>query len=193
VQLEIAALIGLVLYTCETRRTNNLTKKAVANAQENFVKDQAPYMWTTPQQPTITINEPFRWDIHYSNYGRSPALNVRRCVRAAYGPKGFAFLASMKEPSLDDKECADAQRMPFASVSVTPPGFPGYSTSQATDPLTQHDIDSITNTEAGAYVWGIIGYEDASGHSYESVFCSFRFKSGAIGDCPKYNYIRQTK
>jgi hypothetical protein len=29
VQLEIAALIGLALYTCETRRTNELTEKAV--------------------------------------------------------------------------------------------------------------------------------------------------------------------
>jgi hypothetical protein len=191
--VEKLTLVVVAVYAGVTIWQASLTRTAIADAREHFVKDQAPYIWVTPQPPVVNLNEQFRWDVHYSNYGRSPALNVRRCVNAAYGARGFSYLSTLPQPSFSAKECTDAQDSPVASVSVVPPGFPSFSTSLSKDRLTQTDIDTIKATEAGAFVWGIIAYDDSSGHSYEAIFCSFRFISGAISDCPKYNFIRQTK
>lgn len=191
--VEILTLAAVVVYAGVTIWQAWLTRTAITDARENFVKDQAPYIWVTPQPPVMKLDEPFRWDVHYSNYGRSPALNVRRCIVSTYGPSGFSYLDTLAPPSMNSQACRDAQGTRVASVSVAPPGFPGYSTALGTIPLKQSDIDAIAATEAGAILWGIVAYDDRSGHSYEAVFCSFRFKSGAISDCPKYNYINQTR
>ena len=45
--LELLALIGLGFYSCETRRTNNLTQTALDNSKSQFTTEQRPYVWLT--------------------------------------------------------------------------------------------------------------------------------------------------
>jgi len=42
--IELGAFVFLVLYTCETRRTNTLTKTALKNSKDQFRADQRPYV-----------------------------------------------------------------------------------------------------------------------------------------------------
>ena len=184
--VEKLTLLAVVLYAGVTLWQALLTRTAIQDARDHFVKDQAPYIWVTPQPPVINLNEQLRWDVHYSNYGRSPAFNVKSCLQAAYGTDGPSYLKTLPEPS-STMECKGTS----GSTGVLPPGFPSFSSTTGEDRLTQTDIDDIKATDAGAVVWGIIGYDDSSGHSYKTTFCSFRFSSGAISNCPKYNYIRQ--
>lgn len=179
--IELLTLIGLILYVNETRRTNDLTQTALTNAQQNFIKDQAPVITTTPDPPMIEAGKPLRWDIRYTNYGRSPALYVHTCIRAAYGP----FPGSVPTPKTG--ECD--QTPSFRSTAVLPQGVTEYSTSLGDKPLTEDDVKIIKSHDGGAVVTGFISYSDVSGHSYESVFCSYRLQSGALLNCDRSNFI----
>jgi hypothetical protein len=180
----------ILLYTAFAGWQVSLTNTAINDARENFSKDHAPYMWVTPQIPVLNPNEPFRWDIQYSNYGRSPALELHSCARAAYGPMGLSALDAVKLPIIDSPECKDQRGH---STSVNPPGYSGYTTALGQAPLQKSDIETIKSVDGGALVLGVIEYTDATGHAYESVFCSYRLITGAIMNCEKYNYIKQTR
>lgn len=185
----------LFIYAGLTSTQACLTKIAVDDARENFVKDQAPVIWVKPKPPEIKVNEPLRWDVIYSDYGRSPALNVKTCITAAYVPSytkdAFSYLSSLPPPSIND--CKTKQRVVPAGIDVVPPGFENFSTALGLIPLTQNVFDVVTSTEGGVFIHGMITYDDVSGHSYETVFCNYRFTSGAIGVCDKYNTYKRTK
>ncbi len=189
--MEVLALLGLFFYSCETRRTNNLTQIAIGNAEENFIKDHAPSVWVTPQPPMLNLNENFRWDVQYANYGRSPALELHSCATAAYGPVGLSTLVTINLPDINGRECKPRWRS--STVLPPSPGFIGYTSAVGEKPLSQSDIDTIKSIDGGAVVLGIIEYSDATGHTYDTVFCSYRLQAGALMNCEKYNYIRQTK
>lgn len=136
----------------------------VRDARAAFVKDQRPYVWVTPQVPTIKLGEPIRWDVHYSNYGRSPALNFHSCIQAAYG---IAGLDGVRFPSMEDSQCSQKA---FRSESVVPPGFPAYSTSLGDKPLSEKDVSDIEAYDGGALIVGVLQYDDSRDIPMKPVF-----------------------
>jgi hypothetical protein len=154
------------------------------DARDNFARDQQPIIWVTPKTPTFSVNQMLEWNIEYSNYGRSPALNFRTCIRATLGSEA---LNRAKMPTGAD--CANAR----TSVSVVPPTYPGFATATSDGVLTQADVNAIEQFSGGLVVLGHFEYDDASGHSYVSSFCEYRLKSGALAHCPKYNDYKRTK
>jgi hypothetical protein len=178
-----AAVLGVYVFQLIAMRDS------IEQTQRNFESDQAPVVWTTPQPPEIEIGKKLKWNILYSNYGRSPAREVRTCGLLAMGPLGLAALQTLPEPSVD--RCRNE---PFHSVSVLPQGYsPNFVTALSPAPLKEDDADIIKSTDGGAIVYGVISYEDAVGHSYESTFCSYRLITGALMNCEKYNTIKQIK
>jgi hypothetical protein len=184
----IAVVVGaavLIVYAFQLRAMRD----AIEQTQRNFESDQAPVVWVTPQPPVVEVGKRLTWNIPFANYGRSPARNVRHCARLAMGPMGLNALQSLPTPSADF-----CDNQPFRSVSVIPQGAPGnYVSGLSPDPLKPEDVEIITKLDGGAIVYGVISYEDAVGHGYESTFCYYRLITGAIMSCEKYNSIQQTK
>jgi hypothetical protein len=163
------------------------TRDALDLTRENFIKDQQPYMWPTLQNPAMEADKPVFWNISYSNYGRSPAHNMKMCVDVAWG-KGAAL--NMHPHTIE--ECEKVTGV-LSYETVVPPGYAGYTTATTIVPVDKTIIGVIKSHDGALAIIGTMIYDDASGHSYETTFCKFLFASGAIGACQKYNYIKQLK
>jgi hypothetical protein len=79
-------------------------------------------------------------------------------------------------------------------VGVLPQGYPpDYVSALSEEPLKQDEVSTMKSVDGGAIAYGVISYEDAAGHSYESTFCYYRLVTGAMMNCEKYNTIKQIK
>lgn len=164
------------------------SQDALSVTRDNFVKDQQPYIWVTPQAPKLEEGRPVRWDIRYSNYGRSPAYHVQLCTSMTLGINAVSNLLP-----LSMTQCGEAAKAQGEVVtdSVFPPGYQQYTTVASHVAVDQSAIDVLKSHDGAVVVRGIFVYQDAFGHSYESTFCRFVFATAAVASCPKYNYIRQ--
>jgi len=188
-RLEIAALVGLGIYCILTFWQGYLTHEILRQTQRNFERDQAPVIWTSPQEPKIEVGKRLEWTIPFANYGRSPARHMQHCALLVIGPGGVDRLPNLAPPSA---AACSGQR--YRSDSVLPQGFPpDYVSGLSPDPLTAEQVAVINNTDGGLMVYGVISYDDSSGHSYESTFCYYHLITGATMHCEKYNDIREVK
>src|SRR6478736_2743242 len=137
----------------------DLTRQAFTESQNNFTKDQAPVILAEPQRPEITAGRPLFWNVVISNFGRSTALNVRICMQIAHGQK----IELDKIPVPTVQECDKTVK----SSLVLPQGHKEYSTAFGPFRLDRDDVKLIKSTDYGAYVIGLVYYDDMSGHSYE--------------------------
>jgi hypothetical protein len=181
-------ILVAVIYIFQLRAMQKqiaLTEAAISNAQENFRIDESPVMWATPQKPIVEADHPILWDVRFTNYGKSSARNVRFCAAISFGVK----LSDIPVPTRAQCEARPSPK----TVTVFPQGYSQFTTIFSSVPVSKEGVDKINSTDAGAIVMGAIYYDDAFGHSYESMFCSARLTTGAVMSCDKYNDIKQTK
>ena len=159
------------------------------DVRDNFIKDQRPYVWVTPSTPTFKDQETIKWDFNYSNYGRSPAFNVRSCGFYAWGVGAWN---EIRDFSLAD--CAKAGKGNIEGTgSVVPPGYPEVTT-MVTHQKFREDVDrTILSIDGVLMNENVLEYEDSFGNRYRSLSCVYRLATGAIAHCDKYNYIKQIK
>lgn len=186
--IEVIALFGLALYVCETRRTNGLTQQALTFSKQQFTQEQAPYVWITPDNPVIKAEEHILWDINFSNYGHSPAFNVRHCGFYAWGRNGNNARSALKPMTLAD--CVKFGLPIQGTGTVIPPGYSQLFTIRTNEIF--HEIERpYFNTVDGYFLTeGVFEYEDRGGKKYRSVFCVERLATGAANFCDQYNYIQ---
>jgi len=168
----------------QAQRSADASEKSLAQARENFVKDQQPYIWAAPDDPQIKVGELVKWGIRFSNYGRSPAQEMRSCVKFLLGVHALSDAV----PFTRD-ECEHLPGM--HSITVIPAGFPGYTTLVSPAVVTAEDVNTINTTDGVLVAIGSFFYKDQSGHFYESTFCAYRLAAGGIAGCEKYNYIKR--
>ena len=159
------------------------------DARDNFIKDQRPYVWVTPDSPVFKDQETIKWNFNYSNYGRSPAFNVRSGGFYAWGVGAWK---EIRDLSLAD--CVKAGKGNIEGTgSVVPPGYPEVTTMQ-TNTKFREDIDrKILGSDGVLMNENVLEYEDSSGNRYRSLSCVYRLATGAIAHCDKYNYIKPIK
>jgi hypothetical protein len=166
--VEIVGALLIAIYAGITVWQACLSRDLITLTKEQFYTSEQPYVWPTADPPIFTDEKPISWNVKYTNYGKSIALNVRHCGKAGYPiTKGFPM----------------------------PPTFQQFSTLQTPPNVIFHDRDypdlhSVDGLLAGE---GIFEYDDSSGHSYKSVYCFYLLATGAIQACSDYNYIKQTK
>jgi hypothetical protein len=112
------------------------------------------------------------WEWRFTNYGKTPAQQVRiyQAIRLGQQPfeKTVVQDAAPIPPGKIDKD-ADV-----SAQKITPAQFSAYL--QALEPN-------------GISIQGRITYEDAYHNKYETGFCLTRLNSGAISYCEPGNYI----
>jgi hypothetical protein len=196
--VEFAALLFLIIYTCETRRTNNLTKSTLENSKRQFVEsqdtskrqfyaDQRPYIWLTNNLGGPTFLRPpgskgddgyVVWDWHYTNYGKTPARDVRFNQGMQIGDE------VLNKPRVFDG--------PEKTGAPLPPNKDDFTTSFFKTKISSKEFNRLTSNENTIVVYGHFTYTDSAGNQYETALCMYHLKLGPISYCPEptANYIK---
>lgn len=180
----IQAVIGILLFLTliYSVRSYNLTR-------DNFVKDEAPYIWPEPQPPIFENLKPISWNIGYSNYGKSVALNVRHC--------GFISMMPNAESQMHDVDYDDCRKSGIKVTDgvVIPPGYKVYLTLQT--PLNVIYLDSeepmLNKTDGFLAGEGVFVYNDSSGNTYRSHYRFKRLANNQLMHCDHFNYIKKVE
>jgi len=192
--IEVLALIGLVFYVCETKRTNNLTQQALTNARKNFAKDQRPYVWPARiEAAPLKLKEKVSANIYFINYGKTPAIKEHSTGKI------LVFYNKTIVEQIDNFfETFDETKVAGGSEIIVPPGIPTdpkQSQSFATTysdviPTTQAAMDLVTKTDGSFAVVGVVTYFDSDGTHYRSDYCMMHLANGLLAWCEKHNAIR---
>jgi hypothetical protein len=169
------------------------------DARENFQTDQRPYIWPSMiEDKSIPIQayHPLQADIRLANYGKSPALHVVIAKQIFYGAesKHLAY-AWFNDPRLKNLN-AEALKQD-KGVNVIPPWMPpqgekgpAYATAITTS-LTDAEVDYVTSHDYSYFIVGRVEYTNLSGtKTYRSDFCSFHYRTGALGQCGEHNEMQ---
>ena len=205
VQVEIAALIGLGFYTCETHRTNTLTERAMRIDKRAWMDVKSDIGNPAKLPDNCSILTP----IQISNTGRIPARRVEIRIATAVLPKDtspdFGLAPNQKGP-------AQGTTGVWYAAGVIMPNSPPFTLDDfgPKNNTTSHVIlqpevvtaaapllytpdlkDKINKGEWYVEVHGRITYDDAFG-SHWIQFCkfmashSFQFTNSAK-QCVDYN------
>jgi hypothetical protein len=173
-----------------------LTRAAIRDAREQFVKDQRPYVWIfeyiDPKNVHINENEKMWINLPLINYGKSPAVRAKSTGKIFMGPD------AMKQA---DKWFNDLGTGPILTepdaVDIFPPGIPsdrekpfgGYSTLMTDKVLKSGDVDYILHTEQPIAIVMRTQYYDLAGNRYWSDMCMSRFATGSYPRCLWHNEL----
>jgi len=163
------------------------TQDSLNAMRSNFVKDQRPYMWIKPSDPKFEEGKPLFWDVHFVNYGKSPAVKVTTCTVLWYGAGDVR--ADINQNAIDE-QCKKAAANPKTSNSIAPPGDAIFATAATNGVLTADDIKILRDLDFRVAMAGNITYNDVAGNPYSSAFCVVHFARGGILNCDQYNEIK---
>jgi hypothetical protein len=116
------------------------------------------------------------WDWHYTNYGRTPAVNVRfvHYIRLGNSARKKSYL----EPEM---------------TSLGPPLTPNkvdFATVVLDPDVSADDANKWLHTDEAIEISGDILYSGISGGSYRTTFCISKLALSAIKYCPEGNDIK---
>jgi len=148
-----------------------------------FRIEQRPIVWLTndigkpdfvPQfnNPASPIGQ-IAWDWHFTNYGRTPAQNVKIRQYIKVGNEPFNLAYGHKQ---------DAIGAPL------PPGKTDFDTVPSR-PITKDQFNKLISTDDSIAIKVLLEYTDADGSTYETSICMTNLRTGAIAYC-KENYIK---
>jgi hypothetical protein len=156
-------------------------QKSLAQARDQFRQDQRPYIWATANLGSPERWEPtgqLVWDLHFTNYGKSPALEIRYYDYMRIG-KG-AMAPSFGEP------------IPHKGAPL-PPGKDDFITVVSKPGVTADEYARLLHHPDTEYVEisGRFLYTDFYGGKYETAICLRKLKTGAVQYCSQAtNYIK---
>jgi hypothetical protein len=187
--VELFALAALIGYTCETRRTNNLTQQALDNSRTQFREEQRPYIWFAPSNhmdaPQLVSNGPHKGQLavlfRFTNFGKSPGIDVREDARVAFG--------SNAGNAVSWREIASKHG------SLAPPGDIGFNVAYSEGTLNSEETKAFQSGTLPVVIFGHFEYTDlyvAPPISYTSEFCfgSARGKLPESASDVGYDYCR---
>lgn len=163
------------------------TQDSLDAMRANFTKDQRPYMWIKPSDPKFEEGKRLFWDVHFVNYGKSPAVKATMCTVLWYGPNDVR--PDINQNAIDEK-CKQVTANPNASRSIAPPGDAIFTTAASNVVLTADDIKILRDLDFRIAITGRITYGDVAGNPYSSTFCMVHLAAGGILNCEQYNEIK---
>jgi hypothetical protein len=156
------------------------------DVRDQFTLDQRPYVWLTPTgQAEIKYLPDGRiaWTYHYTNYGKTPANNVRVWPYMKIGNRDFEKL--------------DSEAWPIFG-GVIPPNKVDFGTAFSKTRVTPEEAKVLASTDGAMQIRVVITYTNMMGDKPgESSFCNMtvgveNFASGAAAYCggAEYNYMK---
>jgi hypothetical protein len=205
--VEFLALVFLILYTCETRRTNNLTQRSLTQSatqftdsqkttKEEFVADQRPYVWPAG---TVTFpiksGEQIRANVYFVNYGKTPAIKEKSSGK-------ILLITRIETPEEATTEFVDPffntfdeTKVAGGSEIILPPGIPqdpkkspAFATERS-DAIVNSGAEIISKTDGSFAIVGVVTYYDSAGTHYRSDYCMLHNANGNVMWCIRHNEI----
>jgi hypothetical protein len=187
-QVAVLTLLGLIAYTCETHRANNLTGQTLQNAKDQFRRDQRPYVYLLGNHlvdpPVIVKSGDHQGQMgtafHFNNYGKSPAIDVRQDGHIAIGDKECSELEGIETPITAEHG------------SFIPPGESAYfDFAYSTVVPSDEMMRSIVAGDIPVAVFGHFEYTDGlmPKLKYISEFCIMPY--ARPDKLPAHNYCRE--
>lgn len=169
--------------TCAARQAVKIAQQSLQQAQKNFLLDQRPYIWLTNDLghphyiqvflKGILTDSRVAWDFHYTNFGKTPAHDVR------------VFATVLAEDNAD--------KLPRPWKAVEGPGTPilqgkeEFETALSKARVSQEEFKLLEHQQNAILLYGRIEYKDAVGKKYESGFCFHTLATSAIMFCKEKN------
>jgi hypothetical protein len=190
--LALLAFYQLKTLNTQTRaiiKQEESARETIQLTKDHFQEDQRPYVWLTnnlgkPECENINPDASdcqVLWTWHFTNYGKTPARDVH-----------FNAKINIGSNVLD-------QPREFAAFQIgapLPPNKDDFSTAVHPTKISKEAFLNLLNMEKSILIFGRINYADAHGHAnadggqYETRFCYYRLKTGAITYCRDDNYIK---
>jgi hypothetical protein len=171
-------IAGASLYAAyQARRQAVIAEDGLKLTKQNFQADQRPYIYLASNnlgEPTFYPNKNTQgtgqviWTYHYTNYGKTPALNVKRKHYVKVGSKNFEI--SFQEPEVK-------------YGVLIPPNMDTFNTVVSSPGISQDEFSKLVASDQAIEIAGEITYSDASGGNYVTNFCIARLSGGAILFC----------
>jgi hypothetical protein len=168
------------IQSCQAIKSTNVATESARINAEQFRLDQRPYIAQTSRSsepPTFHVNSDvdgqILWNWHVTNYGKTPANNVKFTQEIRLG--GESFVRSYKE----------------VAASVGSPMAPTGEvfSSVISKPTTKVEFDRLMGITDGISVRIKIAYTGLDGTPYETGFCLSHTNFGSLTYCKDDNYI----
>lgn len=184
--LEVAGFLVLLIYAVFTIlmwSANRGSANAATKAANVAAVQARPVIWLTTdfgQPEYFTTGGQLTWEVHFKNYGQTPANEViTRDMSMRVGTDGqweasykgtdpFQILPPVGHPVAPTEE--------IRRTGVSGPG------------VSQQQFTALAKTDYAISIRGTVVYSDASGQPFESSFCLTRLAAGGITFC-EGNYI----
>jgi hypothetical protein len=159
-------------------RSAKAAETSVKESHEQFLTEQRPILWITNNLglPQACGDRQICWTWHYTNYGKTPAKNIRMY--------GFMKIANGSwKPSFAAEK---SRGMPDISPPI-PPGKEDIDTV-VSDPGV--DFSQVSKVDHYVSIKIRITYQDAYNGRHESDVCYATLVSGALNYCTEGNSIK---
>jgi hypothetical protein len=178
--------------------SQRVSKEQFAQAQDasarQFRAEERPYIWLTatgiggpeyfyPSLPPTMKLDPKKvgqvtWSYHYTDYGKTPAYNVRTTAKLIkIGTRGRFQPSYRLTPH------------PGQGIPI-PPGSDNFDTVVSAPPISADTFKHLIETDHAISIKITIEYTDAYGGRYETGMCFTRLKLNASEFCEEGNYIK---
>lgn len=187
-QVGVLTLVFLIFYTCETKRTNDLTERAMNLDQRAWVGIVFPI--TMVDATKIEANVPFKFKIRFKNSGKTPALKI------SYDPVIILQPTRAAYPDYDARKKDSKpfmEQMGIKESAVLSPGeetfvtFPMQPENGQKVFFNKDAVDSIEDYRMALFIVGMVTYRDifTGTPEHHTKFCLiYSPKDGEVGACP---------
>jgi hypothetical protein len=170
--------------TSALQKTATYGERSIDLANEHFRQEERPYLWISSMEaPQFVAGDKAKWNFHFANFGRSPAVGVLGRVQIVFGPGGDKKMHADLFSQIHIVNQKDGGFIPTGDQT-------NWTTAQSDEILTVEDVKYITDNDAGMVFFAHFEYFDSGGRKYDSEFCKFRLKTGAIGNCPLHDTVK---
>ena len=138
--------------------------------RRNFIKEQRPHVWFTNDPQSIQWDDAkgAGWTYHYTNYGKSPAVDIRSVQRLIVAPDAIKKLKPIPLPH-------------ERTGGFLPPTKSDFATAYSRG--TREELDDARQHDGWIAIYGSFVYHDGAGNLYITDFCGFLYGNGAVGIC----------
>jgi hypothetical protein len=164
--------------------TAKTAREALALGRTSLIQDRRPYVLSaTIEEPTLKIGEAIKWNFTYTNFGKSPAIDVISKSRILWGKDALGTVApdffKRMRPLAGEKH-----------GTLIPQGQNYSLTAQSDRILNRSMLEEVTKSDGALVLLVRLEYLDSSGNEYFTNVCTHRLKTGALADCGRYNSFK---
>lgn len=152
----------------ETARSAKASEASASTASQALHVSERAYVHVEAGVTFIPkVGEKVGFQAFFENSGRTPALDVVTRVRSGLDP------ASDTAEHARSVAFGPSVQIPYTSKGIIPAGGKVQTSWQSAAPLSQAEMDGLTNHQMRFYVFADVTYKDEFNRPHQTRFCAF--------------------